>query len=409
MKNTYRNIFCLLLVFTLLLTSNVSVLAKELDLSGGSMLEGLYEETISVSEISTSAMDLEYENNMRATYLESVMKTRNSYSTYFAGCYLKNGELVIKLTDTGKEIVSYFDNTVNGSANYEKCSASLDELTAIKSHIENYVANSSESEDEVVNKLIDSIVCVATYIEENAICVTIKDCSEEKISLFKELVINSEHVIFESTEGYVDDVVYVKPGEKIIIMVNGSGKEYSMGFRCKKLKSDGTYAKGFVTAAHGGPSVGNIVYTSGWQQIGSVLAKSYSNGGSVDAVFVEVTNSNYDCSNTVYSNGTVLTGGTATLSVGSSVSKYGYATALTSGTIKATNASLTDTNAGITTNNLYQATYSSSSGDSGGIVFDPNSKLVAGIHKGRLVTTSVNAAYAVKTANIRSALGVTLY
>ena len=409
MKRVIKEMFCLALAIVVLLLSDMRVWAKESQTRGGNMLEALYEEVTMDAEIIDSEIELEYESNMQALYLESVMKIESLYNNYFGGCYLKNGELIIKITDIGEEVVSYFEKIVSDVADYEMCSVSLEELEAIKSQIEKFVVTNKDAEEDKVRELIEDIVCIATYVEENAVCVSIKDYSEEKISLFKELVTDSEHIIFESAEGYIDEVSYVKPGEKIIIMVDGSGKEYSMGFRCKRLKSDGTYAKGFVTAAHGGPYVGNVVYTSGWQQIGNVLAKSYSNGGSVDAVFVEVTNSNYDCSNTVYSNGTVLTGGTATLSVGSSVSKYGYATALTSGTIKATNATLTDSSAGITTYNLYQATYSSSSGDSGGVVFDPSSKLVAGIHKGRLVTTSVNAAYAVKTANIRSALSVTLY
>lgn len=375
--------------------------------SGGEVLEMLYEETTMTSEVTTSAMQLEYENNLRALYLDSIMKTRNTYASYFGGCYLKNGELVVKLTDVSETIVSYVNGIVGGLVEYEKCSVSLGELKVIKSHIENYIIANIGSDDELTSRLIDSIVCVSTDIVGNAVCVSIKDCSKEQISLFKKMIIDSEYVTFRYSEGYVDDVVYVKPGEEIIIMVNGESKYYSMGFRCKKLKSNGTYAKGFVTAAHGGPSVGDIVYTAGWQQIGSVLAKSYSNGGKVDAVFVEVTNSNYDCSNTIYSNGTILTAGTATLSVGSSVSKYGYSTALTSGEISDTDASLIDN--GITITNLYEADYMSAYGDSGCVVFDPISKLIAGIHKGRDATFNKNKAYFVKTSNIRSSLGVTLY
>ena len=384
-------------------TLNISSLAKETENSGGEVLREIYEEEVAISEIVTPEMELESENNQRGLYLESVMKTRSQYSAYYGGCYLKKGELIVKLTDTSDDVVSYFRDVLGGTINYEKCSATIDELKAIKAHIENYIETKDAREDE----LVQSIVSIGTFVKQNKVQVCMKDCTEEKIALFKKLITDSEHVLFESTQGYVDEVTYVKPGEKIYIMIEGAGESYSIGFRCKKLESNGSYAYGFVTAAHGGVQVGNAVYSRNWDRIGHVYAKSYTQGGTVDASFVEITSENHDCANTVYQNGSSMVVGTGNLIAGSTVKKAGYATGVTSGEIIITDGHLTSSEDYIRTNDLYQATYTSSPGDSGGIVYASSNRIIAGIHKGQ--DTSVNTRFAVKASNIRSVMNLSQY
>ena len=404
MKKKYKNSICLLLTIALFFTSNVSTFAKETEINGGDMLQELYEETVATSEIITREMELEIESTMRASYLESVMKSRNQYSDYYGGCYLNNGELIVKLTDTSDDVIAYFKDILGGTINYEKCVASLSELEMIHNHVLNYVKNCDKNTDE----LAKSIISIAIYIKQNKVCVAIKDCTEEKISLFKEKIIDSEQIIFESTQGYVNETTYVKPGEKIYITISGEKKLYSVGFRCKKLESNGSYAYGFVTAAHKGVSLSSVVYAAdGLTRIGQVYSLNYTNNGTVDAAFVEIINASYDCSNTLFQTGASLIASTGNLYEGNSVYKAGRSAAVSSGEIISTTATLLDDDELILTTNLYQATYTSSGGDSGGVVYAGN-RIIAGIHKGKDPMRN-NTTFAVKASNIRSVLGVTQY
>lgn len=69
----------------------------------------MYEEAIAIPEDLKAEIELESESTMCAAYLESVMKTRNQYSSYYGRCHLKNGELIVKLTDTSNDVVAYFE------------------------------------------------------------------------------------------------------------------------------------------------------------------------------------------------------------------------------------------------------------------------------------------------------------
>ena len=80
---------------------------------------------------------------------------------------------------------------------------------------------------------------------------------------------------------------------------------------------------------------------------------------------------------------------------------------MSTGTIIATNSMMVDNQAGVLTKDLYEADYSSASGDSGGVVYASN-HIIVGIHKGKDPARN-NHTFAVKAPNICSELGVTMY
>lgn len=402
-----KRCICLLLLVVVISTLNVSVLAAEPEENGSRMLEELYRENSTSLEIVTPDMELEKENSLLASYIDNIMKANSEYAKFYGGVYLKNGKAIVKLTNTEKEVISFIENSTNTAVNYEKCNASLNELEAISEYILNYKLSCELVEDETLKELLDSIVSATVYIERNEVSVSIKECSDEKIALFQKYVIDSEHIVFNSGEALVNEVSYIKPGQSIQIKINGTKYPYSMGFRCKKLNSNGTYMYGFVTAAHYFVERNNPVYV-GNVQIGSVQSVSYANGGNVDASFVQVTNANYDCTTTIYSSGTSLIGGSGIAHEGETVAKAGNATGVTTGIVLSESDWVTSVD-GKTIYDLYEVSYSSSEGDSGGVVYSPSSRVVLGIHRGNAGTEMYPSKCAVKVANIKSGLGVSLY
>ncbi len=406
-----KRVLGIVLIIVLLVTPEFSVLGAHKEKYGGEVLQELYGEGVVENEVLTPEMEVEKENTMKATYIDNAMKVNEEYSEYYGGVYLKNGELVVKLTDTESQVINFFENTFDATINYEKCNAALKELEAINEYILSCKLNLDLYDDPILKELLESIVMVAIGIEKNAVSVGIKEYSAEKVELFKKYILDSEHIIFVRGMDYVNENSNLNPGQLIKIKVNGTKTSYSMGFRCKKLYSSGIYMYGFVTAAHYYVQNGNSVYVStatGDIEIGHVQSVSYVNGGTVDAAFVQVTNANYDCTNTVYSNGTTLIGGSGVLTEGGTVAKAGATTGGTTGTVLDYSISVTAID-GKTIRDLYEVSYGSDGGDSGGIVYSPSTRLVAGIHKGNSGTEMYPTKCAVKVANIKSALGVSLY
>lgn len=402
-----KKIISIVLVFVLSISVNVSTLAFGEE-KGSEVLEALYEESAVKSEEMPADIAMEIENNKLGLYIDKLMRTSNEYSEYYGGVYLKNGELIVKLTNTDNNVVSYIESAVEQQINYEKCNVSKSQLEAINEFILDFIVNFENTEDEALNELVNSIVSTAIYIKRNVVCVGVKNCDDEKINLFKKIIIDSECLEFISSKECIENVTYVKAGEEIKIMINGAPKSYSMGFRCKRLYSSGIYVYGFVTAAHGGVQNGYTVCSQNGNEIGHIWGVSFAEGGTVDASFVQMINANYDCSRAVYHSGESLRASIATPIEGATIKKDGYATRVTTGEVISEAEAFRGLPSNILIRDLYETDYHCDSGDSGGVVYTPGGFLV-GIHRGKSQNELYPFGYAVKAANIVSALGLTLY
>ena len=225
--------------------------------------------------------------------------------------------------------------------------------------------------------------------------------------MYKKYVIDSENIIFENTNGIYCDVNVLKPGQRIWVYGVGG---YSMGFRCKRLKMDGTYQYGFVISGHGNRAGNYVRLTEDGANVGYIELREYTNGGTVDASFVYLTNySDYEVSNMISgsSSNYLSTTYSVNWAPGTLVYKAGATTNITSGQI-ASNDSISKTNDGMTIYDTYKCYYVSDSGDSGGVVYTGNgvgAKSVLGIHRSHSSAYS----YAVKIENICEAFDVSLY
>lgn len=163
----------------------------------------------------------------------------------------------------------------------------------------------------------------------------------------------------------------------LVRKTNNVNNNCSMGYRTKINNK-----KGYITSAHCFTGVGA-------SSTGGVVTK-YQRSGKVDAAFVETTAS-YEPSNVLKypSNGiTELNiAKCPTLKVGGTIAHNGVATNYQSGTILSTNYAANYD--GVSYSNLIAVNYTSSGGDSGGVVFVPTTSggLIAGIHMGKINDT----------------------
>ncbi len=400
-----KKIISTLLIGVLMLSlSTHLIFANEVSKDGGELLKELYESEIKLDDIITLEDVKNYEASVQSTHLSNIMEVNTEYAQYYGGSYVDGEKVVVLLTQNNDSMISFCENNINQNASYELCEVSLAELKAIKTYICDYIMNYVESDVNEINELIDSIVSVGTYIMQNKVFVEMINCTDEKIELFKKYVIESEYIVFEDINAINDDVTSLKPGQYIYI--DGAGG-YSMGFRCKKLKMDGTYQYGFVTAAHGNREGNYVKLSANGVNIGYIELREYTYGGTVDASFVYLTNySDFETTNIISGSSTEYLSTTYSENwvPGTLVYKSGATTGITSGQI-ASNDSLCITNTG-KLYDTYKCLYSSAPGDSGGIIYTGTGvKSVVGIHK----SSSSAYTYAVKVENICETFDVTLY
>ena len=172
----------------------------------------------------------------------------------FGGCYYDEDErIVIRYSDSPdlfQNQIDFFD--LSSEAYLEKCTYSYAELKNIQDAISNYVedhANQAELDENY--KLARLITSTCINEKDNILEVYLDDTSSEATELFQSAGFQNDAIkIFQGAE-FEDNTTYIKPGQPVLT-VNGSvSTMYSVGFRCRKLTSSGSYIYGFVTAAHG--------------------------------------------------------------------------------------------------------------------------------------------------------------
>ncbi len=379
-------------------------------------------------------IDVAYDNIMN--FMENNAEEGKLYDDDFGGAYIDGESIVLYVSETDSKTietiksVSDYDNIVIKEATF-----SYDELYSIKSDITNKVIELKESEiqDADLISLLETYCGVGIDDKMNAVMVDIEDVSDEKIAIFKEFICDSEALIFyngESKQSFENTTTFA-PGHKIYVYHQGEGwSSGSIGFRARKLISNGTYWYGFVTAAHV-VEEDEQVFISNHHGDDFVMGRAIvSNlGGSVDASFVAINTDEYEISTSAAytDDDRSISGGRDVISTsvfftsvsnGRELVKNGAATYRTTGTVKSSSydAEVDYEDSTVTLTDCIKSNYKRDHGDSGGIVYslyrDTDTEyLLVGIHVagsngflgvGRTATV-------VKYTNIRDTLGISMY
>lgn len=318
-------------------------------------------------------------------------KSANAYPDYYGGAYIDDsGDLVVYVySDADSKSTARQDlSQVMGTASLtvKEAQFSYNELTSVMDKLNRYVKANNDSDSNGFSLFYLSD-------KDNRIIVELTDLNEENIKRFKENVMDSPIIEFNQSKGEMKPEINMNPGQSITTV--GSG---SMGYRARRNGRNG-----FVSAGHMG-SLNDTVSVNG-VNIGTITARQAS--GSVEATFIEVTNSNYTPTNTINGTSNTLSTTTSRPGVGTVINKCGASTGSTSGKILSTNATITVN--GVTYTDITTADYSSAGGDSGGIVYSyvssTNTRYTLGTHS----FSDGSTRSFIKADNTNTALSLTRY
>ena len=315
------------------------------------------------------------------TFVGKSQLTSADYPDYYGGAYIDhNGKLVVLVTqpvDECKRIIEKIANEENFIV--KNCQYSYKELLTIKEKIEKLHNENLDS------KIFKNLTIYGVSDRENLVFVELDDFCGERIKLFKEKVVDSPMIVFRHGDRAVAETT-VNSG----VGIHNHIERSSMGFR-----ANAGGVNGFVMSGHGARTLNtNIALHSNNAALGRVTGFQFS--GSIDAAFVQ-TNSNVTLSNVIAHAGITHSGSVAASAVGTTVFQSGSTTGLTSGIITAVNVSVITTHdffGSVPLHGLVSATYNSSGGDSGGIVYQNNGsqRPILGIHvaSGPVYCTAAN-------------------
>lgn len=319
-----------------------------------------------------------------------------NFPSFYGGAYINaEKKLVIQVTSLDESVIEYFENII-GLTNviFDEVKYSYAELKQAHADIVNKMDATS------TDPIIANIAGVGISYKDNAVALylitsdsdakssSIKNEVQEKVSTF-----DSIKIIAASAKDTPTAVV--EPGTTI---KNGAYSR-SVGFWAED--EDGNL--GIVTAPHSSISEGDTI-SIGTRTFGVAATPYFS--GSVDAVFIEKTNTYFTA--TRYVSGwdfSLVSNAYTSLAVGSTTYSKGKSSGCQTGEVIDTNYT---TSYGIS--NCVVTSAPCASGDSGGIVAGSgtsSSRYVAGIVTGKQGTTDY--VIYVKAGNIISTLGISVY
>lgn len=315
------------------------------------------------------------------------------YPDYYGGGYIdENNNFVILIKgDTLEHKNALTKRTKSNNFKLATCDYSYNTL---KETIDNLNVLLT---DENKVKVAESIELYSFGIldNENRIYIGLGNCTSQNIEKFKSEFVDTPYLVFKEVD-QPQAQADVKPGG----MIHTNAVEGSIGYRARRNGQQGIVTSGHLA------SVGETLYWGYYQdELGSVTV-SYTDG-TVDAAFCPVTNSVYYLSNVTEAGYSL--GGLGFPYVGLSVAKEGKSTGRKTGSITATNVSVS---LWIEHQSRYEyligvvrCSYASSEGDSGGIVYSTSGNNILGIHAG----ADSAGKYYVPATSINNALGLTMY
>lgn len=393
MKKIFSIVLAILMIITIGYTDEGFVYAAESELELSDIVSSPSDEIQEKENIANEKYNVLLKE--WATDPQVIDDVNANFPSFYGGAYINhNKELVIQVTELSEEISSYFAALINlENVVFEEVEYSFEELKNQKDVI------ASKMDEDSTEPLISQITGVGISIPDNAVSLYIVTSDNTK-SIDLQTQIQSQLSTFDNikiipTSEKDMPVAAVQPGTKI----SSSGTKRSVGFWAK----DGNGNLGIVTAPHDSMSAGTTVSIDS-TTFGTAGTPHFS--GSVDAVFVRRTNSDFTPSRYVSGGGfSLYSSGVTILAVGSTTYSKGITSGYRTGEVIDINYT---TAYGIS--NCVITTAPSNSGDSGGIVAgngNSSNRYVAGIITGKQGGTGY--IMYVKASNILSALNVTVY
>lgn len=378
-----------LLLSTLWLTAIMLLPACSDDLSDIAS-EGLEVEVIKNKQSFSEGLMI----NLEESFQTSVLKSNASiYPDYYGGSFIEKGELIILVTgDTILNKEKLAGRTLSSEFQVRPCKFSYNQLLEVHQKVNDFFLNKENA------RAIEEITMNAMGIkpQDNRIFISLKECTPEKISIFKSRVIDSPILAFELWNGPIVTHADVVPGGHVSLY-SGGKPGGSTGYRAKMGS-----IKGVVCSGHVLSQMNSSVYRNR-TIIGKV--KAIRTTGQVDAAFVEL-NSGYEGTNSI--GGRTISTSIEVMGAGGLISLRGNKNE-SDGTVDATGIScdvtIQSTGQVITITNCTRCVYRSEGGDSGGLIYSTNRLSTVGIHEG----ADTAHAYYVLAHSINDALGLTRY
>ncbi len=393
-----KKFLSILLVFSIMCYSGITAFATE----NISQIQRKNNEILANEQYQALLDNLLTKNN----YQKSIHASKN----YYGGAYINNnGNLVVCITEDNRVNIDEVKKfTSNNDILIKKVKYTFEELVEEQERISKLYEELYASNMSVSSELTDILNSFCgTYIDEekNILFVEIENLTEEKIEIFKKCFSCKDFVDF--TQGNLSIMLSsVNPGTGI---ATTSGRTLSAGYPVYFTNSEGQRVKGFITAGHS-YEVGDHVLNSSRYQIGICVASVLSN--KTDAALVQITNPNYTVSNVTQYGGVTLSETTYVQPAqGSLMYKEGKSSYQTSGTVVST--SVTRPCGGVTLYDIIKSTVSVIPGDSGGVVYMPDGKIVGSIssadYSGEASLETFHYSYICKVANVHSALNCRIW
>jgi len=318
-------------------------------------------------------------------------ETATDYPAYYGGSFITpEGKLIVYIAgDVEKnkqEVISVIGESGVEFRPAENSYATLNERMKI---LRAYVNSNRESPG------IADVVMLSLRDMEDKIVVLVLHLNENKKRFFRGTPFDHPAIELQNVDRPFVDQVTLNPGGRI----DGPPGGYWGSIAFRALDANGQ--RGFVTTGHLF-SIGGSAYRYG-NVVGTVTHNK--NNGSVDAAFVRLSNPSADyVTNTIDGTSNQLSVSTSLPGIGTTINLRGAKSGSRSGTIIGTDADFWIGSVHFT--NMTEATYASTNGDSGGVIYSyissTGTRRTVGIHKGRFDGGNGNSMYS-KASEVLSA------
>lgn len=382
-----RKVGCLMkkvmsVVLVLLLAFSMALPASSLNESEDKILQNQAAANEQYQRLLDSLPEMDSSSNARSTAVD-----------YYGGAYVNgNGDLVVCVTedyDPDSEMVELYtgnDDIILETVafTYNAISSEQDRIWSLQAELEKTVDTLDPNVAELVKSFAQSYIVQA----RNALVIAIKDISDEKIALFKEVYSNAAFLEFENGYEYKTTAAAWQPGSKLWHPTSSYGY-YTTGFPVYFVNDDNEIERGFLTAGHAF-STNTLVFTNGNRNtvLGRCIRSQYS--GSVDAALIQITNPNYYATEVTMGNVSLRTYSYCSLPAeGTQVTKKAAGPVDRVGSVVSVNGTV-----GVNLNHFVLTDLYNVEGDSGSVVYVSataeiiglSSATVYGTHNGENVT-----------------------
>lgn len=325
----------------------------------------------------TQAESIRAYNLLLNGYAEKEISTRTAnnnvgYPDYYGGAYIDEiGELVVLVTEISTSITTEVADLSESQPKYQLCDLSYNEVTLAIEEISNSIDYFRENGIHIV-EIRDDLL-------NDQVVVAINQLTEEKENAVREYF-DYSFLSFENAEPTTPEASY--GGGYEITSTDNSGTS-TIGFAATR-----GVINGFVIAGHAGDFIGET-FKNGSTVIGTVTDTGFYNGSVADAAFI-ANNGTCTPTNTLSNGGQIWGASTISMPLNTTVCMLGKESGMTTGTLIATNVTLTAAVEGdYVFYHMAKANYSSTGGDSGapvmvydGVYSGQRKYTLLGVHHG---------------------------